>query len=195
MERAELYGQITQHPPAIPAIDILWVTAGLGCDGDSISMTAATQPSIEDVLRGAIPGIPRVTLHHPVLSFHVGEEFLKPFHRAAKGELGRFILVVEGSIPNEKNKEQGYWAGFGTDHATGQPIKTCQWLDWLVPQAWAVVACGTCATYGGIHAMQGNPTGCMGLANYLGWQWKSKTGIMLVCVPGCPAQPDNFMEV
>ncbi len=43
--------------------------------------------------------------------------------------------------------------------------------------------------------MQGNPTGAMGLADYLGWDWKSSAGIPLVCVPGCPVQPDNFMEV
>src|SRR5712692_4839164 len=30
----------------ITEIDILWITAGLGCDGDTIAMTAATQPSI-----------------------------------------------------------------------------------------------------------------------------------------------------
>ena len=57
-----------------------------------------------------------------------------------------------------------------------------------------MVAAGTCATYGGIHAMEGNPTGCMGLADYLGWDWKSKAGIPIVNVPGCPVQPDNFME-
>jgi hypothetical protein len=33
-----------------------------------------------------------------------------------------FILVVEGSIPNEKNKSEGYWASFGTGKATGHPI-------------------------------------------------------------------------
>jgi hydrogenase small subunit len=42
--------------------------------------------------------------------------------------------------------------------------------------------------------MQGNPTGCMGLADYLGWTWKSKAGIPIINVPGCPVQPDNFME-
>ena len=62
------------------------------------------------------------------------------------------------------------------------------------PKALAVVARGTCATYGGIHAMEGNPTGCMGLADYLGWDWKSKAGLPIVNVPGCPVQPDNFME-
>jgi hydrogenase small subunit len=43
--------------------------------------------------------------------------------------------------------------------------------------------------------MEGNPTGAMGLADYLGWSWKSATGIPIVCVPGCPVQPDNFTEV
>ena len=57
-----------------------------------------------------------------------------------------------------------------------------------------MVAAGTCATYGGIHAMAGNPTGCMGLADYLGWNWQSKAGLPIVNVPGCPVQPDNFME-
>jgi hydrogenase small subunit len=175
-------------------LDILWITAGLSCDGDSISITAATQPSLEDIVLGAIPGLPKVRLHHPVLAYENGEEFLQPFHRAARGELGPFVLVVEGSIPNEKNKQEGYWAALGTDPQTGQPITTCSWIDKLAPHAWAVVAIGTCATYGGIHAMEGNPTGCMGLPDYLGWQWKSSSGLPVVCVPGCPVQPDNFME-
>ncbi len=41
---------------------------------------------------------------------------------------------------------------------------------------------------------QGNPTGCMGLADFFGWDWKSKIGLPIVNVPGCPVQPDNFME-
>ena len=47
-------------------------------------------------------------------------------------------------------------------------------IDRLAPHAWAVVAAGTCSAYGGIHAMAGNPTGCMGLPDYLGWEWKSR---------------------
>jgi len=177
----------------VAEIDILWITAGLGCDGDTIAMTAATQPSLEDVLLGALPWLPKVRLHNPFIAFENGDDFLEPFHRASAGGLALFILVVEGSIPNEQNKEEGYWASFGTDQKTGQPITTCEWIDRLASKAWAVVAAGTCATYGGIHAMEGNPTGCMGLADYLGWQWKSQAGIPIVCVPGCPVQPDNMM--
>jgi hydrogenase small subunit len=102
-------------------------------------------------------------------------------------------LVIEGSIPNEKIKPEGYWAAMGND-SNGQPITTCEWIDRLAPHALAVVAIGTCATYGGIPAMSGNPTGAMGLPDYLGWKWRSKAGIPIVCVPGCPVQPDNFME-
>lgn len=181
--------------PEYKEIDILWITAALGCDGDTIAMTAATQPSIEDIILGGIPGIPKVNLHNPVLAYANGDEFLKPFYEAREGKLGPFILIIEGSIPDETNKAEGYWAGFGTDRETGQPILTCDWIDSLAPHAWAVLAAGTCATYGGIHAMAGNPTGAMGLADYLGWQWRSKADIPLICMPGCPVQPDSFMEM
>jgi hydrogenase small subunit len=188
------YGARTQRPPAAKEVHILWITAGLSCDGDSVSITAAMQPSIEDVILGAIPGLPKVHLHNPVLAYEVGDEFMKYFYDAEQGKLEPFVLVVEGSIPNETIKSEGYWAALGTDSATGQPITTCEWIDRLAPKAFAVIAIGTCATYGGIHAMQGNPTGAMGLADYLGWDFRTKTNLPIVNVPGCPVQPDNFME-
>src|SRR6185437_10777955 len=122
------------------------------------------------------------------------EDFVYAFRRAARGELAPFVLVIEGSVPNERIKTEGYWSGFGNDLATGQPIPLTTWIDALAPRAWAVIAAGTCATYGGIHAMAGNPTGCMGLADYLGRDFRSAAGLPVVNVPGCPVQPDNFME-
>jgi hydrogenase small subunit len=167
----------------------------MSCDGDSVSITAAMQPSIEDVVLGLVPGLPKVHLHNKVLAYENGEEFMTAFRQAAAGELQPFVLVVEGSIPNEKiHTNGGYWSGMGVDPATGQPITLTEWIDRLAPKAWAVVAAGTCATYGGIHAMAGNPTGCMGLADYLGWDFRSAAGLPIVNVPGCPVQPDNFME-
>jgi hydrogenase small subunit len=178
----------------VDEVHILWTSELLGCDGDSVSVTAATLPSIEDVVLGNIPGLPKVYLHNKVLAYEYGDEFMRAFYQAEQGELDPFVFVVEGSIPNESIKREGYWAAMGVDRATGQPIPTTQWIDRLAPKAWAVVAAGTCATYGGIHAMQGNPTGAMGLADYLGWNFRSTAGIPIVNVPGCPVQPDNFME-
>jgi hydrogenase small subunit len=176
-------------------LDVIWITAGLSCDGDTISITAATQPSLEDLILGAIPGIPILRLHNPVLADKNGDDFMQTLYNAAEGKLQPFILVVEGSIPDEKNKTEGFWAAFGNDRVTGEPITTCSWIDRLAPKAWAVVAAGTCAAYGGIHAMIGNPTGCVGLIDYLHLKdGKTQEGVPLICVPGCPVQPDNFME-
>src|SRR6202051_5340126 len=188
------YGRKTQKAPPVAEVHVLWITAGLGCDGDSVSITAAMQPSIEDVVMGAIPGLPKVHLHNPVLAYEVGDDFMKHWYMAAEGKLDPFVLVVEGSIPNERIKKEGYWAALGTDSKTGQPITTNEWIDRLAPKALGIVCAGTCATYGGIHAMEGNPTGAMGLADYLGWGWRSAAGIPIVNVPGCPVQPDNMTE-
>lgn len=49
-----------QNARPLKEINILWITAGLGCDGESIAMPAATQPSIEDLILGGIPGISRI---------------------------------------------------------------------------------------------------------------------------------------
>ena len=95
-----------RQPQAIPEIDILWITAGLGCDGDTIALTAAMQPSIEKILLGGIPWIPKVRLHNPFLSYDNGAEFVEHFYSAATGRLSPFILVIEGSIPDETNKKK-----------------------------------------------------------------------------------------
>src|SRR6476469_10811974 len=97
-------GRMSENRPAIDEVHILWITAGLGCDGGSVSITAATQPSIEDVVLGAIPGLPKVHLHNPVLAYEVGDDFMKYWYMAEKGELDHFVLAEDGSIPNEKIK-------------------------------------------------------------------------------------------
>src|SRR6202008_2836237 len=91
MHRRPVAGS-TQSSPPIAEIDILWITAGLGCDGDTIAMTAATQPSIEGIVMGGMPWIPKVNFHNPFLSFENGDDFLKRFHLAAEGVVDPFIL-------------------------------------------------------------------------------------------------------
>ncbi|GAC1525809.1 MAG: hydrogenase small subunit [Vulcanimicrobiaceae bacterium] len=176
-------------------VNVLWIPAGLSCDGDSVALTSASQPAIEEIALGAIPGLPNVKFHWPLIEYSLGgAEFLEAFFKAGRGELDPFVLVVEGSIPNQASLKEGYFSGFGNKPGSDQPMTFNDWIDLLAPKAWAVLAVGTCATYGGIHAMAGNPTGAMGILDYLGWQWKSSAGVPIVCVPGCPIQPDNLSE-
>jgi hydrogenase small subunit len=189
-DRAKTDGQFEK----MSEIHILWISEGMSCDGDTVSMTAATQPSLEDIVLGLIPGLPKVHLHNKVLAYETGEDYMRAFRAAARGELWPFVLVIEGSIPNERINGDGYWTSFGNDEKSGEPITLNEWISMLAPRAWAVVAAGTCATYGGIHAMAGNPTGCMGLGDYLGHDFRARSGMPIVNVPGCPIQPDNFME-
>jgi Ni,Fe-hydrogenase I small subunit len=39
-------------PSGVEEVHILWISEGTSCDGDSVSITAAGQPGIEDVLLG-----------------------------------------------------------------------------------------------------------------------------------------------
>src|SRR5690348_2603318 len=134
------HGRVTQNEPMVKEVHVLWTPDGLSCDGDTISVTAATQPSIEDIVMGAIPGLPKVHLHNRVLDYSQGgDEFLETWHAAAEDRLDApFVLVVEGSIPNEDIKSEGYWAAMGNDPETGEPITLNTWIDRLAPKAFAV---------------------------------------------------------
>ena len=60
--------------PGFEEIHILWISEGMSCDGDTIAVTAADKPSIEDVVLGVIPGLPTVHLHNRLLSPSMGGE-------------------------------------------------------------------------------------------------------------------------
>ncbi len=70
-------------------VSVLWITSGLGCDGDSIAMTAATNPSLEDLLRGCLPGMPPLVLYNPVFAFETGDDFMRAFDDAARARSTR----------------------------------------------------------------------------------------------------------
>jgi hydrogenase small subunit len=167
----------------IKKITVLWITAGLGCDGESVALTAATQPSIEDIVMGGLPGVPEVKFLNPFYSFENGDEYLHHLELAAEDQLDPFLLVIEGSIPTKIIKGEGSWASLVlTRSAANQFPPAPGLIAWR--EAWAVIAVGTCATYGGIHAMEGNPTGAWDCRTILVGTG-SKAGI-----PSCVRLPD-----
>jgi len=177
---------------------VYWL-AGMSCDGCSISVLGATQPPIEALLTGAVPGLPRLILHHPVLAVDAGEAFVKHFEDAWHGKLDApYVIVLEGSVPDEKLSGDGWFSAMGTgglnESGAGRPTVMNEWLARLAPGAAAAIAIGTCATWGGIPAAAGNPTGSMSLMDFLGKDYQSTFGLPVINVPGCAPQGDNFTE-
>src|SRR4051794_3773459 len=183
-------------------VHVFWL-AGMSCDGCSIAVTGATAPSVEDLLAGTIPGLPKVILHHPVLSIAAGAEFVRPLRDAAEGKLGApYVVVLEGSVPDDQSlpEDQGYYSamgagGFDPSSEGDQPNRVTGWLKRLCPGAAASVAIGTCATWGGIPAAAGNITGSMSLMDFLGKDYVSALGVPVINIPGCSPIGDNFTEV
>jgi hydrogenase small subunit len=84
--------------------------------------------------------------------------------------------------------------GFDPESETDQPNRMTDWLRMLAPGAAAMIAIGTCATWGGIPAAAGNVTGSMSLMDFLGKDYVSALGVPVVNVPGCSPIGDNFTE-
>jgi hydrogenase small subunit len=89
---------------------------------------------------------------------------------------GKYILVVEGAIPT---KDGGIYCKIGGKTAI-ELLKEC------AADAAAVIAIGSCASWGGMPSTDPNPTGASSVAQVLGKP--------VVTIPGCPPNPYNFLS-
>lgn len=191
--------QYTEGP--LKKVYAFWL-AGMSCDGCTIATLGATEPAVEEMLTGAIPGMPLLVLHHYATAIECGDHFANEMERAANGELDApYVIVFEGSIPDENLTLEGEpWSAEGAlplwepDESKRRRIPTAEWVRRLAPGAAATIAIGTCATWGGIPASAGNPTGSMSMMDFLGREYRSKFGLPVVNVPGCAPIGDNFTE-
>ncbi|OYY84375.1 MAG: HupU protein [Rhizobiales bacterium 24-66-13] len=134
-------------------------------------------------------------LWHPGLSEETGSEALAVFERVRSGALRLDALCVEGSLLRGPN-------GTGRFHVlagTGRP--TIEWVRELSGLAEHVVAVGTCAAYGGVTAAGTNPADACGLqydgrreGGALGAQFRSRSGLPVINVAGCPTHPNWVTE-
>lgn len=187
------------EPGPIEEVHVFWL-AGMSCDGCSIATVGARNPSVEQLLNAELPGLPKVVLHHPVLSVEAGERFIEPFSKAVEGTLGApYVVVYEGSVADERIAASfgGYWSGMGvrpSEDGSMQPKPTAEWLHELAQRATATIAIGTCATWGGVPAAAGNVTGSMSVMDHLGKDYLSAIGLPVINIPGCSPVGDNFTE-
>src|SRR5213592_3879796 len=97
---------VEQKSPGVDEVHILWISEGMSCDGDSVSITAAGQPGIEDVVLGAIPGLPKVNLHNKVLSPTLGGEEFLAIPRRRERPAGRALRARHRRLDPEREHQR-----------------------------------------------------------------------------------------
>lgn len=164
---------------------VLWLQGG-ACSGNTMSFLNAEEPNVVDL----IVDFGLELLWHPSLGLELGDNAQKIFADCASGARPLDIFVFEGTVI----EKDGY------DRFADREMK-----DWVVDLANAasiVVAIGDCATWGGIPAMEPNPSASTGLqfhkrqkGGFLGADWVSKAGLPVINIPGCPAHPDWITQI
>jgi len=150
---------------------VIWLS-GQECTGCSESLLRSTHPTVEKLILDLIS-----LDYHETLSTPAGDQAEAARSKSIEENKGKFILVVDGSIPM---KDGGIYCQIG-----GKPV--LQILKETAPLAMAVINIGSCASWGGIPSSSPNPTGAVSTAEALGGKFP------MINIPGCPPNPYNFL--
>jgi [NiFe] hydrogenase small subunit len=140
------------------------------CTGCSESLLRSQYPYIDELVLEVLS-----VEYHETIMAAAGHQAEEQLHNAVKKYEGKFICVVEGGVGTKYN------GGYGK-------VGGRSFLDIakdVCPKAAAVIAYGTCATFGGIQAAAPNPGGYKGVGEAI--------GIKPLQIPGCPPNPINLV--
>ncbi|HJW14305.1 MAG TPA: hydrogenase small subunit [Thermoanaerobaculia bacterium] len=141
------------------------------CTGCTESLLRTSHPAVSELI------LDLVSLdYHETLFAAAGRQAERALQRAMKENAGKYILVVEGAIPT---REKGIYCKIGDRTAL-------EILRGAAGNAGAIIAIGSCASWGGVASADPNPTGAAGVPAIL-------EGRKIVTIPGCPANPYNFL--
>lgn len=143
------------------------------CTGCSETLLRTSRPDVADLILNVIS-----LDYHETLMAASGYQAEAALKQAVADNFGKFVLVVEGSIPT---KEQGRYMKLA-----GRPA--IEVLKDVGRKSAAVVAMGSCAAWGGVPSADPNPTGAQGVDSIL-------TEKPVVNIPGCPTNPYNLLAV
>ncbi len=157
-------------------LPVLWLELQ-SCTGNSMAL-----------IRNANPGIDDIVLE--LLSLEYAEVLMAPSGQAAEDVLqasidrydGQYIAVFEGSVPVGND---GRFLTIGPSGETGASR-----VEHVARHAAAVIAAGSCASYGGIPAARPNPTTALGVGDFLRNRGIHKPVINL---PACPVSSTNVV--
>jgi len=141
------------------------------CTGCTESMLRAEHPTLEKLILDVIS-----LDYHETLFAAAGHQAEAARRDAMKANKGKYLLVVEGAIPT---KDKGIYCKIGGQTAMDM-LKEC------ASDAAAVIAIGSCASWGGMPSTNPNPTGASSAGEVL--------GKVIPNIPGCPPNPYNFLS-
>jgi quinone-reactive Ni/Fe-hydrogenase small subunit len=153
-------------------IPVIWIEAQ-SCTGNSEALLRAAGPTIDELIFNVIS-----LEYADVLMAASGFQAEQRLQDTIKAYGGKYILIVEGSIP------QGLNGTYGTIGPSGTTF--LERVQKTADGAAAVIAVGACAFYGGVGGASPNPTGAVGVSDVV-------KGKPIVNIPACPMNPANLM--
>lgn len=151
---------------------VIWLQGG-SCSGCSISLMNAVSPDIADVLTGIIS----LKFHQTIMAA-AGDQAMGVLPEVRNKYRGQYVLVVEGTVPVGA---KGKYAMLGEKNE--KPVAFSKWVKEMAADAKAVLAVGSCASFGGIPAGLPNPTDSMPVSEVVNRK-------DVINIPGCPSHPD-----
>ena len=143
------------------------------CTGCTESLLRTSHPAVAELILDLIS-----LDYHETLFAAAGHQAEDALKTAMEKGAGKYICVVEGGIPT---KDGGIYCQIAGRTALDM-------LKEVADKAGAIIAIGSCASWGGIQSADPNPTGAKGAPQIL-------EGKTVVTVPGCPPNPYNFLGV
>jgi hydrogenase small subunit len=141
------------------------------CTADTESILRTNHPDIATLI------LDTISLNYSeTLMAAAGIQAERVLKKTLEEEKGKYLVVVEGSIPLA---EEGIYCCIGGRSAL-------EILKEVTKDAQATIAVGTCASYGGIAAASPNPTESVGIADAV-------KGIRVINLPGCPVNAVNIV--
>jgi hydrogenase small subunit len=141
------------------------------CTGCTESLLRTSHPTVDTLILDLIS-----LDYSETLMAAAGHQAEKALEDAVKANEGKFVCVIEGAIPM---KENGIYCMVGGKTALEMTKE-------IAGKAAAVIAIGSCASWGGIPSAEPNPTGAVGVDSIV-------KGKPIVNIPGCPANPYNLL--
>jgi hydrogenase small subunit len=141
------------------------------CTGCTESLLRTSHPALADLILDLIS-----LDYHETLMAAAGRQAEDALAAAMAANAGKYVCVVEGAIPT---RDDGLYCKIA-----GRPA--IEMLQEVAGKAGAVIAIGSCASWGGIQSADPNPTGARGVPMLI----RDKP---VVTLPGCPSNPYNFL--